>query len=463
MDKITVKNYRCFRDEQSARLAPLTLLVGDNSTGKTSFMAMIRILEDLAFGNDPLDFKREPYDLGSFDDIIHHQNNRGTSVRQTDSFEAGFCATGVRNFKNQPKETKDYQFKAIFGEEDTSPMATKLHLDLGNCWIKVFLSGNSPSIQVGNKKGSWKRQFSRRTFLSDMDTPQSLPRLASLVTLPLRRFEQHGDQDLKPVAGSPEISQEDADLIYRELTQFPRILRRRGLQRSPYRVFASAPVRSKPRRTYDPARPIPDSEGDYVPMYLANMFFRKEDTWEHLKNKLQEFGRAAGLFDEISIKQLGKRHSEPFQVQIRKFGGPKKKGPSRNLIDVGYGVSQILPVITELLREDAPVLFLLQQPEVHLHPSAQAALGSLFCQVASSRRQLVVETHSDYLLDRIRIDIREGRTHLKPDDVSILFFERNNLDVTIHSLRIDKEGNVLEAPPSYRNFFMEETANLLRL
>ena len=116
------------------------------------------------------------------------------------------------------------------------------------------------------------------------------------------------------------------NLIYRELTQFPRILRRRGLQRTPYRVFASAPVRSKPRRTYDPARPIPDSEGDYVPMYLANMFFRKEDIWEHLKERLQEFGRAAGLFDEISIKQLGQRHSEPFQVQIRKFGGPKKKG-----------------------------------------------------------------------------------------------------------------------------------------
>lgn len=462
MDKITVKNYRCFRDEQSARLAPLTLLVGDNSTGKTSFMAMIRVLEDLAFGNDPLDFKREPYDLGSFDDIVHYQNNRGTSVSQTDSFEAGFCATGIRSDRNQSKETKNYQFTATFGEEDTSPIATKLHLDLGNCWIKILLAGNSPSIQVGNEKGSWQRQFNREIFLSDMDAPQSLSRLASLVTMPLRRFEQHGDQSLKPVAGSPELSQKDADLIYRELTQFPRILRRRGFPRVPYRVFASAPVRSKPRRTYDPARPIPDSEGDYVPMYLANMYFRKEDTWEHLKDKLQEFGRAAGLFDEISIKQLGKRHSEPFQVQIRKFGGPRKKGPSRNLIDVGYGVSQVLPVITELLRDDAPILFLLQQPEVHLHPSAQAALGSLFCQIASSQRQLVVETHSDYLLDRIRIDIRDKRTKLKPDDISILFFERNNLEVVIHSLRIDKEGNIIGAPPNYRDFFRNEINNLLR-
>ena len=63
----------------------------------------------------------------------------------------------------------------------------------------------------------------------------------------------------------------------------------------------------------------------------------------------------------------------------------------RNLIDVGYGVSQVLPVITELLRSEAPPLFLLQQPEVHLHPSAQAALGSLFCQIAGKERQIIVE------------------------------------------------------------------------
>ena len=106
-------------------------------------------------------------------------------------------------------------------------------------------------------------------------------------------------------------------------------------------------------------------------------------------------------------------------------------------------------------------MFLLQQPEVHLHPSAQAALGSLFCQVAGPERQLIVETHSDHLLDRVRMDVRDGTTRLQPDDVSILFFERGDLDVHIHSLRFDTEGNVLDAPPSYRQFFMEETRRSL--
>ena len=138
-------------------------------------------------------------------------------------------------------------------------------------------------------------------------------------------------------------------------------------------------------------------------------------------------------------KPLGRRNSEPFQVQVRKFDG-RLKGPPRNLIDMGYGVSQALPVITELLREDAPPMFLLQQPEVHLHPSAQAAWEVYSARSPGPERQLIIETHSDHLLDRVRMDIRDGTTGLKPEDVSILYFERGELDVSIHSLRIDEEG-----------------------
>ena len=233
------------------------------------------------------------------------------------------------------------------------------------------------------------------------------------------------------------------------------------------RLYASAPVRSKPRRTYNPSRPTPDPEGDNLPMYLASLSHHNQSKWKELKNELEKFGQKAGLFDEIHIRHLGKKDSdsEPFQVQVRKSGDRTKspKGPRRNLIDVGYGVSQVLPVITELLQEEASPMFLLQQPEVHLHPRAQAALGSLFCQVAVPDRRLVVETHSDHLLDRVRMDVRDGKTKLKPEDVSILFFERDDLDVSIHSLGFDKEGNVVGAPDTYRSFFMEETSKSLGL
>ncbi len=258
---------------------------------------------------------------------------------------------------------------------------------------------------------------------------------------------------LKPEPGSPSIEQGDVSLI-------EEILFSTHSYFSGMRPFASSPIRSKPQRTYDPSRITPDPEGNYVPMYLADTFFRDKREWTYLKDQIEKFGGHAGLFDEISIRPLGKKDSEPFQVQVRKFGH-RLKGPWRNLIDVGYGVSQVLPLLTELLRPYASRMFLLQQPEVHLHPSAQAALGSLFCKEATNDKQLIVETHSDHLMDRVRMDVRDGVSALKPDDVSILFFERDEIDVRIHSLGIDDEGNITGAPPGYRRFFMDEVRRSL--
>lgn len=223
----------------------------------------------------------------------------------------------------------------------------------------------------------------------------------------------------------------------------------------PGKPFASAPIRSSPRRTYDPTRPLPDPEGAYIPTYFASVNFRDKDQWNGLKASLEGFGIASGLFREIEVKQLGDMEGGPFQLEIR-IGGNGKAGRRRNLIDVGYGVSQALPVLTEVLRPDASML-LFQQPEVHLHPSAQAALGSLFCSTAAAGRQLIVETHSEYIMDRVRMDLRDRKTDLTPDDVSILFFERSDLDVRVHSLMFDQQGNVLNAPENYGRFFMNET------
>ena len=444
MDSITLKNFRCFREMQTARLAPLTLLVGENSTGKTSFLAMSRILSDMAFGFRNPDFKEDPYDLGSFDEIAHHRGARGSKA---DHFEAGFTVKTGRN------RTVLGKFHLTFGKSGSTPIPVRRRIASGKNWIDETAPKDGPlSLRVGTARGAWQvRVPDEHQLPSVSDLDLIVPTYYFLVgRLGRNRSEE---AELLPLDGAPQFSHEDSEQL-RDLAHLYIHMRDRA--------FASAPVRSKPRRTYDPSRPTPDPEGDYVPMYLADVFSRDKRTWRDLKRLLEGYGRASGMFDEISIKRLGNTESEPFQVQVRKSGG-RLKGPWRNLIDVGYGVSQALPVITELLREDAPDVFLLQQPEVHLHPMAQAALGSMFCQVVGPNRQLIVETHSDHLLDRVRMEVRDGNTELGPNDVSILFFERVDLDVRIHSLRIDEEGNILDTPDSYRSFFMEETRRSLGL
>ena len=460
MHTVTIENFRCFREKQTARLAPLTLLVGENSTGKTSFLALLRALDDLAH-NTISDFKRPPYDLGSFDEIVHYRGGRGG---REEAFSAEVAALPVI-----PGSKDEWKLAVRFAKDTkvTAPMPVYHHVSLGDKGEKegtrIAVDFESQSIKIGTKRGMWDVS-KNYTFQHNILQRSILPSPGwILVALAAAESSPQLINRCKAEEGSPDITAEDMqDLRSLQYEAFKR-------DALPH-VFASAPVRSQPRRTYDPARSDSDPEGDYVPMLLAELSSQQPEVWDKLQKLFESFGRSSGLFDKIRIRHLDKIHGGPFQVQVKKSGTRGTKGPWRNIIDVGYGVSQVLPIITELLRENPdqqnpetpyPRQFLLQQPEVHLHPSAQAALGSLFCQVAGPKRQLIVETHSDHLMDRVRMDARDGVSGLKPEDVSILFFERRGLDVRIHSLRIDKEGNVLNAPDGYRQFFMDEMSRSL--
>ncbi len=433
MDEIRLKSFRCFREAQSARLAPLTLLVGENSTGKTSFLAMVRALWDVAHRRSP-SFKESPYDLGSFDEMAHFQTGK---VGRSEFFGAGFDRT------LQVPKRRQINFDVVFAKSGTVAVPAQWRLASGQVWMEERRADDSSRrMHVGTTNGEWAQKL-------PADIDESFPPDFR----PLLQWASGLPTELVAVDGSPPMTDED-EAQFHQLFFLPTIYMDR-------RPFASAPVRSKPLRTYDPSDPSSEPEGANVPMYLSTAFFENKK-WRALKVALEGFGHEAGLFDEISVRPLGKRGSEPFQLQVRKFSG-RTKGPKRNLVDVGYGVSQVLPVITELFRQQETPMFLLQQPEVHLHPSAQAALGSLFCRVAAGGQQLLIETHSDHVVDRIRMNVRDGSTALKPEDVSILYFERRNLDVRIHSLRLDERGNVLDAPRSYRRFFMEETRRSLGL
>lgn len=435
MESVTVKNFRCFQEEQTARMAPLTLLVGENSTGKTSFLALLRALWDVAFREVAPDFREPPYDLGSFEDIVHAgDSQRGVGG----SFEAGFeCRIAQLNGRK-------FQFRFAFKERQAIPFPVLRRLTAGYEWIEADLEqSETPVLRFGAGTRRWER-YPDTSIMSSFNTPNS-SQMASLFHMCVVSSINRESEKV-----TDEVRSQDS--LWNRLMHFAGVVSQAHRGQTSY---AGAPVRSRPRRTYDPARPYRDPEGEYIPTYLANMSRQNVSEWRTLKAYLEDFGKESGLFDEIHIDSLGNTTGSPFQVQIRKRQ-KKAQGNRRNLIDVGYGVSQALPVITELLNPEPPPLFLLQQPEVHLHPSAQAALGSLFCSISSWDRQLVVETHSDFILDRILMDIRDKKTDLTPDDVSILFFEPNDLDVTIHSLRIDDRATIIDPPESYRRFFMDE-------
>lgn len=144
MDELTLKNFRCFRDEQTVRLAPLTLLVGDNSTGKTSFLAMIRALWDVASLQRPPDFKEDPYDLGSFDEIAHYGGRRGD---RASGFEIGFSTK---------KKNQSFVFKTVFEKMGTVPVPTKRRISDDGRWLESSLKDDETwQVNFGTPKGQW--------------------------------------------------------------------------------------------------------------------------------------------------------------------------------------------------------------------------------------------------------------------------------------------------------------------
>lgn len=218
-------------------------------------------------------------------------------------------------------------------------------------------------------------------------------------------------------------------------------------------VVPLAPIRSKPRRTYEqldtPFRP----EGDHIPIRLAQILKGEASraARSELSHALDQFGKDSGLYDHVEIKLLARTPSAAFEIVVT-IGGQRI-----NIADVGYGVSQVLPVVAEAVLAGQSTL-LLQQPEVHLHPRAQAALGTFLTRLTQGRR-IVVETHSDYLIDRVRQEVARGT--IEPTSVLILYFERRGADTTVYPIHLDSMGNLIDAPDCYRSFFIQEEMRLL--
>lgn len=435
MDRLIVENVRCFHTKHSASLAPLTILVGENSSGKSTFLALLRLgWQIAAFGvaQESFDFNEEPFLLGSFEQIATFRGGRGGRAR---SFTIG-VEVSVRTESLPPIELLG-TFESLAGQPVLKSWSLKAHPFL------LRLDRDHPKHSL---KWTVTAPSGTLTIATDSEQPWSgVPPynllIAGLVTAPAR---------LPTVKLEGEIASAEERNTLLGLT-------RAAFSRVGSRPFAFAPIRTRPQRTYDPINDTASPEGAHVPMILATIHSPASAEWQRLSESLGAFGTSSGLFKTVEVRRLGRQEGDPFQIRV------DIEGPPVNLVDVGYGVSQVLPILVDCLRGDARSTFLLQQPEIHLHPRAQAELGSFLGLLAKAQgKRFVVETHSDYLLDRVRTDVREGR-HLSPSDVSVLYFERNGREVNINQMALDTDGNLLNAPSGYRRFFLDEERRFLGL
>ncbi len=435
--ELILRDVRCFAGEQRAPLRPLTLLVGENSTGKTSFLgcyaALHRALERGVLVGD-FDFNEEPFSMGSFRDIVRSRRGSQGAIKE---FRIGL-GTGRGD-----EGSDTWRLTATFSGERSEPTVQSWRYDFSSgAFLELRRADEGTTFAIEGYETKIAVPFTSRTsFYGALEVDDFI----------VRRFPE-----MEPI---------------RDFLAEHRAPRRRGrLRRQPFlfpplpRLVPVAPLRAKPKRTYDPVRETATPEGEHIPMLMMRLEHTEGEQWQSLREDLVAFGKESGLFSDIRVKRHGKQLSDSFQLQVKVHSGSLA-----NLMDVGYGVSQSLPILVELLttvprapRRQIPALFLLQQPEVHLHPRGQAELASFLVNSVEKRsHSFLVETHSDHIVDRIRIAVREKR--IAADKVGILFFEpqRRGNAVSIHEIRLDAYGNIEGAPAGYRDFFLRETDRLL--
>ena len=443
LKSVSVGGFRCFGDEQTARLAPLTLLVGDNSTGKSSLMALIGVLWEVLFaGRMQPDFNREPFDLGGFQDMVHFRGGRGG---RRDSFTAGVA------LEDKLDKSRSLAATATFGEKDGYPEVRS-----------YAYSDNTCSIKVGND--------SKRVTLMwhDLDAPSSI-------------VHEINTSEYSPFLDQYPPGRYLWKIILREMennskgreTEREAIRELLGKITSIYREYPPgeigfafmAPLRAQPERIYLLGKSMVDPGAYNLPNQLITTKHTDPLLWKLIKEGVETFGRYLGLFSQFDVVTVANgKGMGPFEMRVR--GNPRQPrpvGPWRNLVDTGYGVSQILPLVCRL-SDPGTRVHLVQQPEIHLHPKAQAALGSFLCEwVAEERGQLIIETHSQYLLNRVRMEVRDSGIDIGPDDVSVAFFESHGLESKIANIGFDGLGNVQGAPPGYDSFFVDEVTRSIGL
>ena len=434
--KLIIEDVRCFAGRQEFNIRPLTFLVGENSTGKSTALGCFQTLHSLTKSRPyraDLDFNVEPYQMGAFVDIV-----RKSSPRKK-SFLLGF------EFQSENREIK-YFVKLT--EKGSEPVIQEQKVIFpGN---EIVLVGEEQDAEQLDENDGVRREFKVVAF-SEEDGNKKFRIRVLLPFFGVSAFTMLGysryifQKDPKKL--SP--TEEKFRICVEEFSQL-------GDIEDAWGSYSFAPIRSKPQRTYDPLKEDISPEGSDIPMVLRNISHSDKERWEKLKEGLIEFGKSSGLFADIHVRGFGKSMGDPFQLQI------KVRGPKANMIDVGYGVNQVLPILVRLLADPRTTIFLMQQPEVHLHPKGQAELSSLLVNLINQRKHnFVIETHSDYMVDRARIEIMKKR--IAPGDISLIYLKPAGNHVTVHNITFDEQANLIDEPASYRDFFLKESDKLLGL
>lgn len=438
-----IKNFKAWRDTGPIRLAPLTVIFGANSAGKSSLGHLLLALKQTALSADrkrPLHLGDENalIDLGTFAECLHNHD-----LKNALEFELGWKIPGkeleARDPLSQKRFVGDELQLAVTLSADSKeqPRVEKLTYQLSrkreNQLVVNYRRDNKNKPDIASNEYKLVRNTGRVWPLDDPD-----------------KFYRISDQSRARFQNADFLS--DFALSTEEAMNS---------------VYYLGPLREHPKRIYPWSGETPDSVGQKGELAIAAILAAnaqdrklKPSSGGHLTRFdafIARWLKDLGIIESFAVKPIAEGRKE-YEVMVKTHATASEV----KITDVGFGVSQVLPALVQAFYSPPHSTIWMEQPEIHLHPQVQAELADVFIsatQAYENRKkrqvQLIVESHSEHFLNRLQRRVAEGT--IKPEDVAVYFCRRGGSATELEPLRLNLLGEIENWP---ENFFGDEMADI---
>ena len=415
--QLRLKNFKAWKETGELPLKPVTMLLGTNSSGKSSLIQSLLLLKQtvqspdrsihLNLGGDEVN---DLFNFGDFDNVL----SQASEGERQFVLDFAFHSEGHARINGG-------SFHCAYGQNSAGGVVIQ-------DWQLATPEYRFRSVRRG--KGAYS------LFVND----ESLPR-AKGKYLAAERSIALSAEGLAGLGAEGDLLQDLSLAARRELEN----------------IVYLGPLRRKPERDYVWNKSKPGEVGidghRAIDVLLASSLMKGEDQ-SRIINGVSQWLVRMKVADRLEVKQLGR--STRYEMVVH------RDGVEANLRDVGIGISQVLPVLTVAYFAPAGSTVLLEEPEIHLHPLAQSVLAELFVEVSRKRKlQFIVETHSEHLFRRMQTLIA-GQT-ITPDHSAMYFVEREHKAARLRTLEIDEFGRVRNWPEGFFGDALGETREQARL
>jgi hypothetical protein len=439
------QNFRAYEDTGWVTLKPLTLLLGANSAGKSSLIAPLLLLKqslESRTGSNALLTKGDLIDVGVFEDFVRdhvksqrvtlgvrwHAHRRRENIAPTGRYAPGglFVAFGAGR-DPQSVTVESFRVYDPYGRVMLS-RTKRADATYTTQMVSPKTAGIERSLARG---GSAERRRNMRRAIR-----QARPTDFMFLSREVRQSGQVGED--KP--NFTTVIEDDRTRLYCSIVDYALW----GIESILDRLHFIGPLREEPRRVYELSGEPPDevgTRGEYAPEIVYR--------WRNNKRRMREIQRWLRLFgfsEELEFESVG---TGGFSLALLREGGRA----ASTFVDTGVGLSQVLPLVVQGLVAEKDEWLIIEQPEVHLNPRLQAALADLFAAVVARGVHLVVESHSEHLLMRLRRLVAERKVH--SDAVGLYFVEQVSGVSRVRDVPVGREGRI--DPKAWPREFFEDS------